>query len=136
MEDMRILIINPPHPAIGSRIPKEQLTPLGLLSIGGSLIDVGHDVTLVDAEFGPMTDPQILNEVSRIAPDAVLFGHSGSTSRLRSWLDCRAASGSSILTSGLSMAGYFPPIIGETSSVMSRKSMSSFGGRGKKRFDR
>jgi hypothetical protein len=25
---MRILIINPPHPAIGSRIPREQLPPL------------------------------------------------------------------------------------------------------------
>lgn len=77
---MRILIVNPPHPSIGSRIPKEQLTPLGLLSIGGSLIDVGHDVTLVDAEFGPMTDEQVVNRVSAIGPDAVMFGHSGSTS--------------------------------------------------------
>lgn len=47
---MRILILNPPHPAIGSRIPKEQLPPLGLLSIGGPLLDAGHDVTLLDAE--------------------------------------------------------------------------------------
>lgn len=77
---MRILIINPPHPAIGSRIPREQLPPLGLLSIGGSLIDDGHDVHLVDGEFGPMTDVALLSEVRRIAPEAVLFGHSGSTS--------------------------------------------------------
>ncbi|MFM9863782.1 MAG: magnesium-protoporphyrin IX monomethyl ester cyclase, partial [Micropepsaceae bacterium] len=51
---MRILLINVPHPAIGSRIPKEQLPPLGLLSIGGPLIDAGHDVSLIDGEFGPM----------------------------------------------------------------------------------
>ncbi|MDB5709276.1 MAG: magnesium-protoporphyrin monomethyl ester anaerobic oxidative cyclase [Sphingomonas bacterium] len=31
---MRILLINVPHPAIGSRIPKEQLPPLGLLCVG------------------------------------------------------------------------------------------------------
>ena len=25
---MKLLLINPPHPAIGSRIPREQLTPV------------------------------------------------------------------------------------------------------------
>jgi anaerobic magnesium-protoporphyrin IX monomethyl ester cyclase len=77
---MRILIINPPHPAIGSRIPDEHLPPLGLLSIGGPLIDAGHDVSLLDAEFGPMLLGEIVGEVRRRAPDAVLLGHSGSTS--------------------------------------------------------
>ena len=77
---MRILIINPPHPAIGSRIPKEHLPPLGLLSIGGALIDAGHKVELLDAEFGPMTVAQIVSEAARIAPEAILLGHSGSTS--------------------------------------------------------
>jgi anaerobic magnesium-protoporphyrin IX monomethyl ester cyclase len=41
---MRLLIVNPPHPSIGSRIPREQLPPLGLLSIAGPLIDAGHDL--------------------------------------------------------------------------------------------
>lgn len=77
---MRIVIVNPPHPAIGSRIPREQLPPLGLLSIGGSLIDDGHEVSLVDAELGPLTDPQILAEVAERDPQVVMFGHSGSTS--------------------------------------------------------
>lgn len=77
---MRILIINPPHPAIGSRIPREQLPPLGLLSVGGPLLDDGHQVSLLDAEFGPMSDRAILAEVQRFEPEAVLFGHSGSTS--------------------------------------------------------
>ena len=35
---MRILIVNPPHLSIGSRIPKEQLPPLGLLCLGGSML--------------------------------------------------------------------------------------------------
>jgi hypothetical protein len=50
---MRILLINVPHPAIGSRIPREQLPPYGLLCVGGPLIDDGHDVSLLDGEFGP-----------------------------------------------------------------------------------
>jgi anaerobic magnesium-protoporphyrin IX monomethyl ester cyclase len=77
---MRILIINPPHPSIGSRIPHEHLPPLGLLSVGGSLIDAGHSVQLLDAEFGPLPTARIISHVLAAAPDAVLLGHSGSTS--------------------------------------------------------
>jgi anaerobic magnesium-protoporphyrin IX monomethyl ester cyclase len=77
---LRILLINPPHTAIGSRIPKEQLPPLGLLSIGGPLIDSGHDVRLLDAEFGPLPLRAIVAAARLHAPDAILIGHSGSTS--------------------------------------------------------
>jgi anaerobic magnesium-protoporphyrin IX monomethyl ester cyclase len=77
---MRILLINAPHPSIGSRIPDDHLPPLGLISVGGPLIDDGHQVKLLDAEFGPMSTAAILREAVIYAPDAVLFGHSGSTS--------------------------------------------------------
>jgi anaerobic magnesium-protoporphyrin IX monomethyl ester cyclase len=77
---MKILLLNPPHPAIGSRIPREHLPPLGLLSVGGPLLDAGHQVKLVDAEFGPMTVKQVVSEAQDYNPDAVLLGHSGSTS--------------------------------------------------------
>lgn len=77
---MQILLINIPHPSIGSRIPDDHLPPLGLLSIGGPLIDDGHEVTLLDAEFGPMPIADIVASAVARAPEAVLFGHSGSTS--------------------------------------------------------
>ncbi|MGE8213312.1 MAG: magnesium-protoporphyrin IX monomethyl ester anaerobic oxidative cyclase [Stenotrophomonas sp.] len=80
MQALRILLINPPHTAIGSRIPREHLPPLGLLSIGGPLIDAGHDVRLLDADIGPMPLKALLAEVARHAPDVVLMGHSGSSS--------------------------------------------------------
>ncbi len=77
---MRILFVNVPHPAIGSRIPKEQLPPLGLLSVAGPLIDDGHDVSLIDGEFGPIPIAALIEDIVRRGPDAVLFGHSGSSS--------------------------------------------------------
>jgi len=77
---MRILLVNVPHPAIGSRIPDDHLPPLGLLAIGGPLIDDGHIVRLIDGEFGPMSTQAIVAEACSFVPDAVLFGHSGSTS--------------------------------------------------------
>jgi anaerobic magnesium-protoporphyrin IX monomethyl ester cyclase len=77
---MRIVLVNVPHPAIGSRIPDDHLPPLGLLAIGGPLLDDGHIVHLIDAEFGPMPTEQIVADAVRFQADAVLFGHSGSTS--------------------------------------------------------
>jgi anaerobic magnesium-protoporphyrin IX monomethyl ester cyclase len=76
----RILLINPPHPSLGSRIPGEHLPPLGLLSIGGPLVDDGHTVKLLDCEFGPMPLADIIHEVTANAPNAILIGHSGTTS--------------------------------------------------------
>ena len=77
---MNITLINPPHTAIGSRIPREHLPPLGLLSIGGPLIDAGFHVTLIDAELGPMTLHEIVDEARRRNSDIVMIGHSGSSS--------------------------------------------------------
>lgn len=79
-ETMKILLINPPHPAIGSRIPREHLPPLGLLALGGPLLDAGCEVKLLDAEFGPMPLTEIVASGTACQPDAVLLGHSGSTS--------------------------------------------------------
>jgi anaerobic magnesium-protoporphyrin IX monomethyl ester cyclase len=77
---MRILLINVPHPSIGSRIPDDHLPPLGLLAIGGPLIDDGHDVSLIDGEFGPLPVGALVTQALESAPNAVLFKHSGSTS--------------------------------------------------------
>ena len=76
-----IVMINPPHISIGSRIPKEKLPPLGLLYIGVSIIDIGYTkVKLINADYTNMPIEQIISEVEDIAPDIVLIGHSGSTS--------------------------------------------------------
>ena len=77
---MQILIINPPHEAIGSRMPGEMLPPLGLLAIGGPLIDDGHAVTLIDGDVENVPLEDIVARAARHQPDAVLIGHNGSTS--------------------------------------------------------
>ncbi len=38
---MKIVLVNPPHTAIGSRIPDDHLPPLGLLCLGGPLSTTG-----------------------------------------------------------------------------------------------
>ena len=77
---MQFVLINPPHTAIGSRVPDDHLPPLGLLSIGGPLLDAGHGVRLVDADHGNIAIDAILREALAERPECILIGHSGSTS--------------------------------------------------------
>lgn len=77
---MKILLLNPPHQSIGSRMAGEHLPPLGLLSIGGPLIDAGYKVNLLDADFYNMSFSKIVMEFLNYDADFVLIGHSGSTS--------------------------------------------------------
>lgn len=75
---MRILLINPPYRALTIHGMGPQM-PLGLLSIGGPLIDAGHEVGLLNAEQAMLSDAEIVLRVRVFAPDVVMTGHSGST---------------------------------------------------------
>jgi anaerobic magnesium-protoporphyrin IX monomethyl ester cyclase len=77
---MRILLINPQHPSIGSRIPNEHLPPLGLMAVGGPLVDAGHTVKLLDADLEMLSTNRIVAQARKWGPEAILVGHSGSTS--------------------------------------------------------
>ncbi len=79
-KNLNILLINPTHRSIGSRMAHEHLPPLGLLSIGGPLIDAGYSVELFDADYSNLSIPAIVEEASNRQPDIILMGHSGSTS--------------------------------------------------------
>ncbi|MFN8252446.1 MAG: magnesium-protoporphyrin IX monomethyl ester anaerobic oxidative cyclase [Ferruginibacter sp.] len=76
---MNILIINPPHLSIGSRLANEHLPPLGLLSVAGPLIDAGHQVQLLDADYYNYKTVKVAAITLVRQPDLVMMGHSGST---------------------------------------------------------
>jgi anaerobic magnesium-protoporphyrin IX monomethyl ester cyclase len=105
---MKILLLNPPHPAIGSRIPQEHLPPLGLLSLGGPLLDAGHSVKLLDAEFGPLSVDRIAAEIRRYAPEAVLIGHSGSSSGHPAAMEITRAIRAALPQTWIVYGGVFP----------------------------
>jgi anaerobic magnesium-protoporphyrin IX monomethyl ester cyclase len=75
---MRILLVNPPYRANSIHGMGPQ-TPLGLLAIGGPLIDAGHDVRLLNAEDLRLSDAEIVGQICALRPDAIMAGHSGST---------------------------------------------------------
>ena len=77
---MRVLLLNPRHTAIGSRIPSDHLPPLGLLAVGGPLIDAGCAVTLLDADRDNLGTRETVVAAAHQVPDLILIGHAGSTS--------------------------------------------------------
>ena len=76
---MRVLLINPPYQTITSNFGVGHQVPLGLLMVGGPLLDAGHEVGLLDAECRRLGPEAIVDEVRRWRPDVVMTGHAGST---------------------------------------------------------
>ena len=76
---MKILLINPPYLTLTSRMGVGHQIPLGLLMVGGPLLDAGHEVKLLDAERQHLPIRAIIDEADRFSPDMVMTGHAGST---------------------------------------------------------
>lgn len=76
---MKILLINPPYLTVTSRFGVGHQMPIGLLMVGGALLDAGHEVQLLDAECGRLSHRAILAAVERFQPQVVMTGHAGST---------------------------------------------------------
>src|SRR5437868_3631964 len=79
MAAMRVLLVNPPYQTLTSNWGVGHQVPLGLLMVGGPLLDTGHHVRLLDAECGRLGTPAILRAVQQFGPDLVMTGHAGST---------------------------------------------------------
>jgi anaerobic magnesium-protoporphyrin IX monomethyl ester cyclase len=75
----RILLINPPYVTLTSVIGVGHQVPLGLLMVGGALLDAGHEVKLLDAERQHLSIGEIIRRVKQFSPDIVMTGHAGST---------------------------------------------------------
>ncbi len=76
---MNILLVNPPYISLTSAHGVGHQVPLGLLCIGGPLIDAGHTVRLLDAERRHLTGTALADAIAAAEPDVVMTGHAGST---------------------------------------------------------
>ena len=75
----RVLLINLARHFIANHHGVGYLTPLGLVSIGGPLLDAGYTVKLIDHDAYGWSLKKLLEEVGKFQADYVLLGHSGST---------------------------------------------------------
>ena len=75
----RIVLINPGRHFIANAHGLGYLIPLGLVSIGGPLIDEGFTVKLIDQDLYGWSFPRLVKEIADFNADYILLGHSGST---------------------------------------------------------
>ena len=76
---MNVLLINPPYQTLTSNFGVGHQVPLGLLTVGGPLIDAGHRVRLLDAERRHLGHREIVRAMREFGADVVMTGHAGST---------------------------------------------------------
>lgn len=75
----RIVLINPARHFIANEKGLGYLIPLGLVCIGGPLIDAGFTVKLIDHDANGWSLQRLIQEISDFQADYILLGHSGST---------------------------------------------------------
>ena len=75
----RIILLTPRRRFIANRFGLGYQLPLGLVFLGGPLVDAGHVVRLIDNDLYGWDTPRLLAEVTRFRPDIVFLGHTGST---------------------------------------------------------
>ena len=75
----RIVLINPGKAFYCQRAWIGYLIPLGLVCIGGPLIDAGFTVKLIDHDLYGWSYQRLIEEISDFNADYILLGHSGST---------------------------------------------------------
>ncbi len=75
----RIVLINPARHFIANEKGLGYLIPLGLVCIGGPLIDAGFSVKLIDHDLYGWSSERLIKEIADFTADYILLGHSGST---------------------------------------------------------
>jgi anaerobic magnesium-protoporphyrin IX monomethyl ester cyclase len=75
----RVVLINTARHFIANEHGLGYLIPLGLICIGGPLIDAGYSVRLIDHDLYGWPLERLIKEVSDFQTDYILLGHSGST---------------------------------------------------------
>ena len=76
---MNIILLTPSRRFIANRFGLGYQVPLGLVLLGGPLLDAGHQVRLIDNDVLGWTDQQLVQELAKAPPDCLLLGHTGST---------------------------------------------------------
>src|SRR5690349_12240220 len=87
----RVLLLTPARRFIANRYGVGYQIPLGLVLIGGPLIDAGHTVRLIDNDLHGWNSKRLIGETRNFAPDIIMLGHTGSTAAHHTCLETASA---------------------------------------------
>ena len=76
---LRIVLLTPRRRFIANRFGLGYQVPLGLVALGGPLLDAGHQVRLLDNDVLGWDDVRLARYLAADPPDCLMLGHTGST---------------------------------------------------------
>ena len=76
---LNIVLLTPRRRFLANRFGLGYQMPLGLVFLGGPLLDAGHRVRLIDNDVRGWDDERLAMDLARDPPDCVMIGHTGST---------------------------------------------------------
>ncbi len=109
----RVVLLTPARRFIANRFGLGYQIPLGLVLIGGPLVDAGHQVKLIDNDLYGWPLPKLVAEIASFNPDCVLLGHTGSTAAHPTCLATAQALRDALPTVRLVYGGVFPSYAAE-----------------------
>ncbi|NJN54837.1 MAG: radical SAM protein [Anaerolineae bacterium] len=74
-----VVLLTPARRFIANRFGLGYQIPLGMVLLGGPLLDAGFDVTLIDNDLYGWSPERLVRELAALQPDFILIGHTGST---------------------------------------------------------
>jgi anaerobic magnesium-protoporphyrin IX monomethyl ester cyclase len=111
---MNIVLITPRRHFIANHYGLGYQIPLGLVLIAGPLIDLGHQVMLIDNDKKGYNDEKLTVELSSFHPDCILIGHTASTAAHDSSLNTAKALRKEFPHSSIIYGGVFPSYAAES----------------------
>lgn len=111
---MKIVLLTPARRFIANRRGLGYQIPLGLVLLGGPLVDDGHRVTLVDNDVRGWDDATLVRELAKDPPDCVMLGHTGSTAAHPTAMRTAAALRRAFPRARLVYGGVYPSYAAET----------------------
>ena len=76
---LNIVLLTPRRRFIANQYGLGYQIPLGLVMLGGPLLDAGHRVRLIDNDVLGWDDEHLARELRADPPDCIMIGHTGST---------------------------------------------------------
>ncbi|NOH13519.1 MAG: radical SAM protein [Chloroflexi bacterium] len=76
---LNIVLLTPRRRFIANRWGLGYQIPLGMVFLGGPLLDAGHKVQLVDNDVYGWSDAELVSRLKLEPPDVLMVGHTGST---------------------------------------------------------
>lgn len=111
----RVILLTPARRFIANRFGLGYQIPLGLVLIGGPLIDAGHLVRLIDNDLYGWGPERLVAEIARFEPDCVLLGHTGSTAAHPTCLSTARVLREAFPTIQIIYGGVYPTYAAESS---------------------